>query len=158
MHCLVLRHTAAEDTAPDADRALTARGMRRAERIARVLAGLAPDTRCVAASPLRRAQQTAAPLAGALELAITTVDALAPGRWRELWPWLAGVPGGVCLVGHAPDLDHFICAALTGRAGAFVALKKGGAAWLEFPGAPCAGTACLRWLLTPRQLLGVAAR
>lgn len=158
MHCLVLRHAPAEDTAPDADRALTARGLRRAERIAPVLAGLTPQIGCVAASPLRRAQQTAAPLAGALGVAVTTLDALAPGRWRELWPWLAGVPGAVCLVGHAPDLDHFICAALSGRAGTFVALKKGGAAWLEFPAAPRAGTACLRWLLTPRQLLGAAAR
>ena len=155
MHCLVWRHAPAEDSSPDAARVLTARGARRAQRLAGVLATAVPTLRTVAASPLVRAQHTAAPLAAHLGVDLLTLDALRPGQWRGLWPWLAGAPDAVALVGHAPDLDAFIAAALVRRTRPFTALRKGGAALLEFRGAPGPGSAQLVWLAPARLLLGL---
>lgn len=157
MHCLVLRHAPAEPGSPDAERPLTPRGERRAAHLARHLALRLPDIGCVATSPLRRAVQTAEPLARRLGLEPLTLPALAPGGWRELWDWLPQAGTQACVVGHAPDLDQFVCHALCGRIRPFVALKKGGAALLDFGGPIKPGHAVLQWLLTPR-LTGPARR
>jgi phosphohistidine phosphatase len=157
MRCLVVRHAPAEEGSPDQARALTPQAIRRMRRAGRVLAARVPLA-VIAASPLRRAQQTAAAIAAAAGMPMEALAALAPGRWPELWPWLAQRQDDICLVGHAPDLDAFMCAALAETGPTFISLRKGGAALLEFSGVPRAGHAELRWLLTPSLLRNLRAR
>jgi len=126
----VMRHGPAEDRAPsgrDADRPLSAEGRERvrhvAEELRQRLGGALPR---VLASPLLRAQQTAAivvevlgaegargadePMAGESELEAElcedlALDAELPLR---LVADLRAVGADVLLVGHAPNVDHLV--------------------------------------------------
>jgi len=82
----LVRHCRAAGQAPEAP--LTAEGLAQAERLADVLARLAPDR--IVSSPFRRAVQSVEPLAARLNLPIELDDRLrerllttAPGDWLE---------------------------------------------------------------------------
>jgi phosphohistidine phosphatase len=167
---LLLRHGIAQEREAgcvDAERALTDRGRRRTEAVARRLVELGLGVDRLLSSPLLRARQTAeiaaaAGLAPALEL----TEALAPGAdplpQLQAW-WPTAIPAGpgprrLGVVGHEPDLGR-LAARLIGAPAGAIALRKAGVALLELHEAGGAeGTAVspasLRLLLSPRVLLG----
>jgi phosphohistidine phosphatase len=162
MKVLIIRHGPAGD--PDAWEAegrddrlrpLTPDGKKDMREAAFGLATLQPSVDLVATSPLVRAAQTAEIIASEYESKVVTVDALQPGEEpARTLDWLRDQPaeGTVALVGHEPHLSGLICYMLSGKTGAFVELKKGGACLLEATAAS-AGSSTLQWLLTRRELV-----
>ena len=164
---LVVRHGVAKDReafartgADDGERPLTRRGRREFKEAARGIARLVGEVDVIATSPLVRAVETAERLARALGMARAVRRAeLEPGAPpRGLLAWLAkrGRGATVAVVGHEPDLSRLVSLLAAGRAADFVELDKGGACLLSFEGAPRAGGATVRWLLTQPQLRRIA--
>jgi phosphohistidine phosphatase len=162
----IMRHGIAAEPAPemsDADRALTAEGVRKTERVAVGLQriGVKPDV--ILSSPLRRAEETAR----------LVTDVLRPNASIELFPPLAGgfavedvVKGlrphrqarELLLVGHQPDLGHLASYLLTGSANlAPLPFKKAGVAAIELSALPPRSAGLLQWFLTPGQLRDIAS-
>jgi phosphohistidine phosphatase len=160
MQLLLVRHAIAFDPSAerwpdDAERPLTPQGMERARKAARGLKRIAGPPVRVLASPLTRAQQTAA---------ILTRSA----GWPESTPCVELAPGAspddvlallarsrepcIALVGHEPGLSRLIAACLPGGGAAAFEMKKMGVALLAFPGAARAGRGRLVWLLPPKVL------
>src|SRR5262249_61834023 len=115
MDIWLLRHAAAEErpaTGKDADRELTAEGLKRAERVARGLAALEPGIARILTSPYRRARQTAEPAARelGLERATTSTRALEPHADPEDVLEELAAEGGASalLVGHDPHLSSLL--------------------------------------------------
>ena len=165
MELYVVRHAVAfrrdgERWPDDGERPLTPQGADEFRRTARGLGHLVPSVDALLSSPLARAWQTAEILAGlegwpepkafpALEPEVT------PGETALALEDYAGA-ASVAVVGHRPGLHELASYLLAGDAEADVRIKKGGALRLNFDGPPEAGTAALRWLLTP-ALLGSCA-
>lgn len=156
----LLRHGVAADATAeisDADRALTADGARKMQRIARGLkrAGFKPDL--ILTSPLRRTQETAALLA-AVDPAVTVeiYQPLAPGHSA------IDVVGGlknyrtkrrVVLVGHQPDLGELASHLLTGSISRVpFPFKKGAMAAIMVATLPPRSPGMLQWYATPKML------
>lgn len=151
----LLRHADAGDPAAwagdDAERPLSPKGERQAERLATFLAdrGFAPDA--IISSPLTRALQTAAIVAGRLGLEVLVDDRLrgpldAAAVDRILGA--AGQPTRPILVGHDPDFSQL----LTSLSGAELSMRKGAFARLEMRGPVADGQAMLRWMIPPDAL------
>src|SRR5256885_4056691 len=115
MRLLVVRHAIAEDREAfarshkdDADRPLTAEGRRKMEQAALGLKELIPELDLLAASPYKRAFDTAEIVAGAYGgLTVERVPELAPGVGVDrVIGWLTGrhARGSVAVGGHEPDL------------------------------------------------------
>jgi phosphohistidine phosphatase len=160
MRVVVFRHGIAQDRAepdgpPDAERALTPKGIRRTRRAAVGLAALdvAPDV--ILTSPLLRARQTAEIAARALGCDdLRESPALAIGsRVDGVFDLLAGLAdrGAVLCVGHAPQLDLFLVRALGAHGAGLAPLRKAGAACVLFED-PAPGKGRLAWFLEPRAL------
>lgn len=157
MRVYFLRHGKADRSQWDGDddaRPLTAAGEEEMRREAKQLRAMDLALDVIVTSPLTRARQTAAIVAGELGLAGRLVedDRLAPGfDLRRLEQVLAahGPAGAVMVVGHEPDFSETI-AELIG--GGDVVMKKGGLARVDAT-APAASGGQLVWLLTP-PLLG----
>jgi phosphohistidine phosphatase len=152
----LLRHADAGDPmawkGPDADRPLSGKGEKQAERLGRFLkeVGFKPDA--VLSSPKARAAQTAEIVARHLGVPVTTDDRLAGALEIDGVEAIlrhAGDPTRPVLVGHDPAFSDLL-EALTGASG--VAMKKGALARVdsERPFAPGRGT--LRWLVPPDLL------
>jgi phosphohistidine phosphatase len=140
----------------DDRRPLTRDGEVRMRRQGACLAGLDLDLDVILASPLTRAAQTAAIVAGHLGLADHVLEEprLGPGFGVEaLAAILAGLPSDhrhIMLVGHEPGLSTVV-GRITG--GSDVVFKKGGLARVDL----CAGEELrgrLVWLLPPRMMQG----
>ena len=132
MDLILWRHAEAfemRELQDDADRSLTAKGERQAQRMAQWLNRQLPASTKVLASPARRTQQTAA----ALERKFKTVPALAVDggvdallqavRWPE-----SREP--VLVVGHQPTLGLVAAYLLSSQAQAW-SVRKGGVWWLR---------------------------
>lgn len=135
-------------TGPDADRPLSRKGRKQAERLAIVLARARSEPDVLLSSPKARAAQTAEFLAAALGLEVRLHDGLAgPLDLDTLAAILAdnGGPSRPILVGHDPDLSDLASELL----GSAVALKKGAFARIDLAGLPAAGEGVLRWLVPP---------
>lgn len=167
MKLLIVRHAKAEDRdeyaktgADDGERPLTGAGREQARKTARAIKTLLPRIDVLATSPLVRARDTADLLRRDYRrLRPQELPALIPGTSpKAVGAWLAEQPADatVAVVGHEPDLSSLASWFLTGRAQPLLALKKGGACLLEFETAAAPGNATLAWLLTPRQLRGLA--
>jgi len=159
MDLYLVRHARAGQADPerwpdDRERPLTADGARRFRPVARALRdlGVAPDV--VLASPLTRAWQTAELLARWADWpAPTACAALEPDQppaaaLEALQPYAQA--RSLALVGHEPHLHLLLSRLLSGADDLVqVELKKGAAAGLRCDEGPRAGSASLRWLLTP---------
>ncbi len=116
MHLYVLRHADAEDLrTSDAERALTAKGRKQSEAVARFCRRSAVRPDYILTSPFRRAQQTADAVAAALDTPSVVEPFLASGMnaataLRELRAYLGCQ--GVLIVGHQPDLGELVAALL----------------------------------------------
>lgn len=165
MELLLVRHGPAGDPAKwaesgraDRERPLTPDGRRKTAEAAAGLAEAFGRGGLVAASPWKRAVQTAALVAKALG-ARTPVECppLVPGSAREdLLAWLKlRREDRVVLVGHEPQLSSLASWLMTGRPSAVIRLKKSQAVLLELS-KPAPGAAVLIWSLAPRQLRALA--
>jgi phosphohistidine phosphatase len=162
----LMRHGIAADASAemsDADRALTAEGVRKTARVAVGLQKLGAKPDLILSSPLRRAEETARLVA----------DVLAPNSSVELYPPLAGgfavediIKGlrphrhasELLLVGHEPDLGHLASYLLTGAANlAPLPFKKAGVAAISLGAVPPRSAGLLEWFLTPGQLRAIAS-
>jgi phosphohistidine phosphatase len=127
MDLLLWRHAEAEEGFPDTTRALTKKGHKQAEAIARWLAARLPKRARVLVSPATRAQQTAAPL----DLPITTANEVDVGAAASSVLQVAGWPDGngtVLVVGHQPTLGRVAALVLTGEEAEWP-MKKGAVWW-----------------------------
>ena len=127
MDLILWRHADAEDGYPDEKRALTAKGHRQAERMARWLGQHLPAKYIVLASPVLRAQQTAAALGARVAtraeigLAATPDSILDAARWPD-------APHAVVVVGHQPTVGMTAARLLTGTASEW-SVRKGSIWW-----------------------------
>lgn len=159
MRLYFLRHGLADhpDFHGDDDRRpLTREGEARLRHQAAFLAGLGLDLDLILSSPLTRAAQTAAIVAGRLGLADRVLEEprLAHGFGvAALAAILADLPADqrrIMLVGHEPGFSTVV-GAITG--GSEVVCKKGGLARVDLDdGADLRGR--LVWLLPPRVMQG----
>jgi phosphohistidine phosphatase len=167
MRLLVVRHAIAEDretfartNQDDSTRPLTSEGRRKMERAALGLKEVVPELDLLAASPYKRAYDTAEIVAQAYDgLAVERVAELAPGTSGDrLVAWLAGrhAHGTVAIVGHEPDLSRLVCTLLAGANRPFLELRKGAACLLEFAGPVAKAAATLDWFLGPKHLRRLA--
>ena len=163
MRLLVVRHAIAEDREAfarshkdDATRPLTPDGRRKMERAALGLKELVPELDVLAASPYKRAIETAEIISAAFGgLSVERVPDLAPGAGVDrVVSWLADrhARGSVAVVGHEPDLGQLVCALLASTNGPFLELRKGAACLLELAGPVKRGAATLDWFLGPKHL------
>ncbi|EIF30314.1 phosphohistidine phosphatase SixA [Burkholderia sp. Ch1-1] len=130
MDLILWRHAEAEDIAStDLARALTTRGRKQAQNVAKWLRTRLPDDALVLASPAVRTIQTAETLSDQYRV----VRELAPNASADNVLDAAGWPGGVAqtvvIVGHQPTLGH-VAARLLGNSEASWPLKKAGVWWI----------------------------
>ena len=157
MQLLIIRHAEAVDlpdvAGTDATRALTPTGRAQARALGRMLTRLLPTLDVLAASPLVRAQETAALVGEAYAAAPPlTLPALAPGEpLTAVLDWLGAQreTASLAVVGHEPDVTRLANVLLGGRDAPLAALEKGSACWLDFVSLPKPGRGLLRALLPP---------
>ena len=161
MELFLIRHAPAEAWSrdrPDAQRALTERGIERFTRAVSGLSALGVRFEGVLTSPWRRAMETAALLEPLCPAEPLPCDALAAPPGRELLGLLQDNPDDrrLALVGHQPWMGELIGWLAVGHPGAGSALdlRKGSVAWLS--GTPEPGAMLLEALLRPRLMRRVA--
>lgn len=151
----LLRHAHAGNpddwTGDDAERPLSPKGRRQAERLGRFLAGRNFAVDAIVTSPKLRALQTAELVAPQIGARYESDHRLAgPIDIPLLQKIVTDVGGGkVMLVGHDPDFSE-LCAELIGAS--HLPLKKGALARLDAPLPLRADGAILRWLVPPDLL------
>jgi len=127
MDLLLWRHADAEDGIPDAERALTKKGLKQAKQVAAWLKPRLSADCMILVSPARRAQQTAA----ALELPHATdkrigvhanaADIIAAAGWPAR-------NGTVVVVGHQPTLGQVAAQLQSGEPASWT-IRKGALWW-----------------------------
>jgi phosphohistidine phosphatase len=149
----LLRHADAGDpeawNRPDAERPLSSKGRRQAERLGRHLAAVefAPDA--ILTSPKIRAAETARLVAEALGRPVAEDERLGgPFGIDSLGEILrdAGSPRRAVLVGHDPDFSELL-SLLVGAPE--LSMRKGALARVDLDEPIEAGGGVLRWLLPP---------
>jgi phosphohistidine phosphatase len=151
MNLILWRHAEAEDTSPDMERRLTAKGKRQARKLAEWLEAALPAKSRVVASEARRARETARALTDAYE----SVPELNPGAEPKAYLAAAGWPSSddrtVVLVGHQDGIGAAAALAVTGRASSW-RMKKGAIIWLESRKVSGKPEASIRAVLSPDLL------
>ncbi len=166
MELCIVRHGIAQEhgtrgVVTDAERALTLQGCERTQRAALGLRAIGCAPQVVAASPLRRAEETARIMVDVLcdGDCLQVCDWLAPGACAaDAAAWLrqAGAESAM-IVGHMPDVADIVSGLLSGQATVDMVFKKAAACCVSFGGPPAPGEGCLEWFLQPRQLRGLAS-
>ncbi|MFL6705168.1 MAG: SixA phosphatase family protein [Paraburkholderia graminis] len=130
MNLILWRHAEAEDYAStDLARALTTRGRKQAQNVAKWLRTRLPDDAVILASPAVRTIQTAETLSDQYrvvrELApnASALDVLTAAGWPK------GIAETVVIVGHQPTLGH-VAARLLASSDASWPIKKAGVWWI----------------------------
>jgi phosphohistidine phosphatase len=159
MEIWILRHAKAEEGGPgtpDEERALTPAARKRMRAAARTIARLEPKFDAILTSPLRRARQTAEPVARALdqEKDLIETGALAPDADpKEILSEIKKRQRKrVLLVGHMPHLGKLLGYLITGRPSTPVEMKKGALARVELEGEAPDPPGTLTLLLTSKAL------
>jgi len=154
MNLILWRHAEAEDGLPDDARALTGRGRKQAEKMARWLLERLPEQYEVIASPARRTRQTA----DALGVEYRVERGLAPGA--DVAHYLAAIEwphgsaksrGTVVVVGHQPTLGRVASLLLAGSEMNW-SVKKGAIWWLSTRERGDGGEVVLRTVLAPESI------
>ena len=155
----LLRHAKAEKGGPgtpDEERALTPGGRRKMRAMAGAIARQRPDFDAILTSPLRRARQTAEPVARALDSDEKLMHTNALSPWADPKEILEEIEkrslSRVLLVGHMPHLGQLLGYLLTGQTGTGVEFKKGALARVEFDGDARESPGTLTLLLTSKTL------
>ncbi len=161
MHILLLRHGDALETADDASRELSSKGIRQARIAGAILKALslAPDV--IFVSPLVRAQQTARIVGDALSVGniITTEHLTSGSDPREIFREINDKRmTAVLLVGHEPHLSVTTSLLTSGNRASHLEFSKGSLAFCESIDPVGSGSGVLRWMLPPdvsAKLLGI---
>jgi phosphohistidine phosphatase len=150
-----LRHADAGDPlaweGPDEDRPLSGKGERQAERVARLLGGVATRPDAVISSPKLRAFQTARIVAAEIGAEVVISDRLAYGLDVASLDALveeAGFPGRALLVGHDPEFSATVSALV----GADILVRKGALVRVDADLPLATGAGELHWLIPPDAL------
>ncbi len=158
MRLYIIRHATAEARDPmdgdDPGRRLVEQGRTESRLAAQALARMESRPGLVISSPLRRAVETARPIAAMLDVPLIEDRLLRPGFDEAAFAAVIDRHGDrtdLALVGHEPDLSELVHY-LTG---ARVAMPKGGVARVDVASLR-AGTSELRWLLRPKQIRLIA--
>jgi phosphohistidine phosphatase len=158
MRLYVVRHATAESSdshdQDDASRRLVEQGRTESRLAAQAFARMDARPGLVVSSPLRRAVETARPIAAMLDVTLVEDRLLRPGFDQAAFAAVIdrhGDRSDLALVGHEPDLSELV-RYLTG---ARVAMPKGGIARVDVASLR-AGTSELRWLLRPKQIRLIA--
>lgn len=164
---LLVRHGLAVDAgvpgaATDFDRFLSDEGKGVMRLEGRALKILGVHAAAILASPLKRAQETAHILRHELGYGgpVESRQELGPDSEIEAMMAVCADPptSPVLVVGHAPSLEKLATHILIGSpVRTAVHLKAGGVACLSFSNRLKAGSATMEWLLTPEQLIEIAA-
>ena len=159
MDICILRHGKAEDASQEGGeeaRRLTKKGSEEILGIGLWMAAQGLEFDLIAASPLVRAQETAAIIAGVLDYKKK------PASWGVLVP--GGEPDAVCheisrhkkssvlLVGHEPLLSSLISRIISGNEDAGIVMTKGGLAKIRDVSFTQRPSGELHWLLTAKQM------
>lgn len=155
-----MRHGRAEASAPGGDpaRALTHDGRAELQLASLALSRLQTILEVVIASPLVRAQETAAILHAGLapQAPLLTVPELAPsgpGAAPEQLGAIAPLCTGAALVvGHAPDIGELVAYATSAHLSGAPSFEVGSVACVVFQGQVRPGAGSLRWMMAPAQL------
>jgi phosphohistidine phosphatase len=154
MEVILWRHAEAEEArgdAPDAERALTAKGKKHARKIAKWLGKRIEGKVRVLASPALRAQQTAEAYAKNFEV----VEAIDVGAKARAVLTAIGWPDQqdtAVIVGHQPSLGCVAALLLTGKEADWD-IKKGSVWWLTSRVAPDGAIeVTLRAVMAPNQV------
>jgi len=146
---------------PDDDlRPVTAKGRRAFARAARGIAASASAPGIILASPALRALQTAHILAEAAGrpsrrvIALPALHHAVPARTALAALAALALPRSAAVVGHEPNLGELASLLLSGRTGARLPFRKGGACLIEADAAAL-GTGSLVWFLDPARLAGI---
>jgi phosphohistidine phosphatase len=160
----LLRHADAGDPVAwegdDADRPISAKGIRQADRVAAFLArsGFRPEV--TLSSPKLRARQTAEAVASVLGGEVTLDDRLGSGFGLEDLNALLDEIGGpgrdghagprrIVLVGHDPDFSALLSELCDAGS---TPMPKGALARIDLDRRPEPGAGTLRWLIPPDAL------
>jgi phosphohistidine phosphatase len=163
----LIRHGIAverEAYAEDRDRPLTAEGRHKTTQVAKRLHNLGLRFDRLQASPLVRAQQTAALFGEIFEhCPIETAEQLAPNGDFNLWrsqtmQWLSQHPqpakASLGIIGHEPDLTAWAETLIWGEAKGVLVLKKAGIIGLSMPDTePWIGNGILFLSIPPKLLI-----
>ncbi len=155
MEIYLLRHAHAGNpdqwAGDDAERPLSAKGRKQAERLGRFLADRGFRPSAIVTSPKVRARQTADLVAAPLKARVETDQRLAGFLDVALLAEVVEDAGGdrVMLVGHDPDFSE-LAAALSGAQ--HLPLKKGMLARIDVTPPMREGSGLLRWLVPPDLL------
>ena len=155
MKLLIVRHAIAAPQIPpqkDEDRSLTAEGKEIFERFCLSLKHLDLSFDLLLESPLLRARQTADIFCRHFKAKTrSTSQNLRP--FSEVSLLLQEIAGhkaaSAAVTGHQPFLGELISQSLAGEGACFTPIKRGGMAFLNFPGALEIGAAQLEALLSP---------
>jgi phosphohistidine phosphatase len=156
MQIYLLRHGIAEDARPgqsDAERALTAEGREKLRRVLRRAAAAGVRPASILSSPLRRALETAAVAAEALEYTgkIAESPALVPeASPYDLWEEIRrrGEEPAVLLASHEPLMSAMVAFLLAGPA-LQVEMKKAALVRIDCERLAREPRGVLKWMLTP---------
>ncbi|MFL9965433.1 phosphohistidine phosphatase SixA [Paraburkholderia sediminicola] len=130
MDLILWRHAEAEDVAAsDLARALTTRGRKQAQNVAKWLRTRLPDDAVVLASPATRTIQTAETLSDQYRVVRELAPNASAADVLEAAGWPTGIAQTVVIVGHQPTLGH-VAAQLLGNSNASWPLKKAGVWWI----------------------------
>ncbi|HEY3447220.1 MAG TPA: phosphohistidine phosphatase SixA [Myxococcales bacterium] len=151
----LMRHGLAADAAgagprSDAERALTAEGRVRVEKVAEALADVGVEPGLILTSPLVRARETAEIVGRQFPKAkVKTTAHLAPGSAAaDLVEEAASSRAkAVLCVGHSPQLEMVVSKVCAGVEFPICELKKAGVACLDVEGYSRRGV--IRWVLPP---------
>ncbi len=150
MQLILWRHADAENGIPgkpDAERSLTGKGRKQAQRVARWLKKRLPGDARVLASPAKRAQQTARALTRHFETGLEIGVAAGPQAVLKAAGW-PDADSTVVVVGHQPTLGQAAALAVTGKAMDW-SVKKGALWWIEARGD---GDVVVRAVIAPEML------
>jgi phosphohistidine phosphatase len=151
MELILWRHADAENSEPDMERALTARGRHQAQLVADWLNVRLPPTTRILCSPAVRAQQTLEPLQRDFEV----LESLGPGAEPSAMLQAAGWPAGrgtVLVVGHQPTLGQVASQLLCGKPQG-LDLRRGACWWFEQSDPYDSYTLSLKAVVTPELVI-----
>ena len=147
MDLILWRHAEAEDTVPDQERVLTARGEHQAQRVAQWLGSSLNAPYRVIASPAVRTQSTAAALTPDFETSRLVGVGATPDQILKAAQW-PDAPIPVVVVGHQPSLGQTAALLLSGRPDHW-SVRKGALWWLSYRDRHGTGQVVLRAVLNP---------
>jgi phosphohistidine phosphatase len=156
MQLLLLRHgDAVSGGYDDANRPLSVMGEDQSRTVARAMKHLDLLPECIFSSPLLRAKQMAAIIAGSLGVAQQLVtEHLIPGaEMRLLFDQInASGAGTVLLVGHEPHLHTLLSILLTDSNSVHMHFGNGTLACLDIRTPIQAGAGVLEWLMRVEEM------